>query len=80
MDSVRAKQILQALVDGMNPVTGAVLPRGDSCNQPEVMRALIWVLQEIEKIEQTENASAGSGGNADRNWTDEDERMLFALL
>lgn len=44
MDILRAKEILASLADGINPVTGEVLPPYDSCNQGDVLRALNTVL------------------------------------
>ena len=39
MDVVRAKEILETLADGVNPMTGEILPEWDSCNQADVVRA-----------------------------------------
>ena len=44
MDIERAKELLSALADGVNPLTGEVLSRSDSCNQVEIFRALQTVL------------------------------------
>ena len=47
MDIIRAKEILMALADGVNPMTGEVLPPEDSCNQADVIRALHTLLDAI---------------------------------
>ena len=47
MDIIRAKEILEILADGVNPMTGEVLPDGDSCNQVEVVRAIHTVLKSL---------------------------------
>lgn len=39
MDILRAKEIIEGLADGVNPLTGEVLSPEDSCNQAEVVRA-----------------------------------------
>ena len=44
MDICHAKELLTVLADGINPLTGEVLPSSDSCNQVEVVRALHAVL------------------------------------
>ena len=36
MDILRAKELLAALADGVNPFTGEILPDDDSCNQAEI--------------------------------------------
>lgn len=81
MDALYAKQILQSLADGVNPATGEVLSREDSCNEPAVIRALHWVLQELEKTEKPANASPRPGReNAGTPWTEEDEKMLCIMF
>ena len=81
MDSIYAKQILQSLADGVNPVTGEVLSREDSCNEPDVIRTLHWVLQELEKIEKAEKpAKKSKWENAGVPWTEEDEKTLCEMF
>ena len=63
MDIKYAKEILRNLADGINPITGEILPKEDSCNQVEIVRALHAVLEEMEKtaeeeMTQPENAGA----------------------
>lgn len=41
MDILRAKEIVEILADGVNPMTGEILSEGDSCNQAEVVRAYL---------------------------------------
>ncbi len=77
MDIVFAKQILQALADGVNPATGEVLPKNDSCNEPEVIRALHRVLQELEK---NDKAKKSKWENAGLPWTEEDEQTLCMMF
>lgn len=74
MDIFRAKEIMKCLADGVNPLTGEVLPPEDSCNQPEVIRAfhvILSVLPEKKQKSQPENAG--------KPWTSEDERVLAAM-
>ena len=81
MDSIYAKQILQSLAEGVNPATGEVLSREDSCNEPDVIRALHWVLQEMEKNEKAEKpAKKSKWENAGLPWNEEDERMLCVMF
>ena len=44
MELLQAKELLSILADGINPITGEILPEGDSCNQVEIVRALYKVL------------------------------------
>ena len=68
MDIQYAKKLLTILADGIHPITGEVLPPEDSCNHPQVIRALHAVLSE-KSDQEKQNASekklpenAGSGG------------------
>lgn len=73
MDITRAKEILSVLADGVNPVTGEVLPSEDSCNQPDVIRALHTLLAETSvktKTQAPEKAGA--------KWTAEEDAALIA--
>ena len=72
MDITRAKKILQTLADGVNPMTGEVLPAQDSCNQPDVIRALHAVLATDVKKAKSQPANAGA------RWDDAEIEMLIA--
>ncbi len=77
MDIQRAKEILSVLADGINPITGEVLPYTDSCNQADVVRALHSVIMELEK--QPKKKTQSQPENAGKPWSaDEDEQLLTA--
>lgn len=44
MDINRAKEIISALAEGIDPTTGEVLPENNVCNKSEVVRALYTIL------------------------------------
>lgn len=84
-------EILNTLLDGLDPVTGEVLENDHVCCTGEVMSALYEAVQALE-----EKRSSSSGGqareifrdnetnpstklNAGRRWTDEDDQHLKAL-
>ena len=48
MEFEKAQEILQVLADGYDPVTGEVFPPDSPYNNPEVIRALFTILQEIK--------------------------------
>ena len=56
MDITRAKELLSALADGIDPFTGELLPQNHVCNQPEMIRALHEVLNVIHS--QKENSAS----------------------
>ena len=76
MDIQRAKELLTVLSDGINPMTGEVLPNTDSCNQADIVRALHAVLLELDKPQKKVRKQPG---NASKRWTaEEDEQLLQA--
>lgn len=72
MDILHAKELLTILADGVNPMTGEVLPQEDSCNQVEIVRALHAVLGAIPKSKLTPQPI-----NAGKPWTKEEEAEMM---
>ena len=75
----KAKELLSALADGVNPLTGEVLGEGDSCNQPDIIRALHTVLFALDKAETTEKKPRNLPDNAGKPWSEEDDKQLQLL-
>ena len=76
MDIERAKDLLTALADGVNPITGELLPSYDSCNQAEIVRALHTAVTTLEKA--AKRAAKPQPDNAGKPWTVEEEAKLVA--
>ena len=74
MDITRAKEIIELLADGVNPLTGEVLSANDSCNQVEVVKALHTVLKHMSSISKVHPAE-----NAGKPWSPEDEEILCKM-
>ena len=49
MEIARAKEILAALAEGVDPTTGEVLPDNSVCNKGEVVRALYTALSSLDE-------------------------------
>lgn len=47
MDVHRAKELLTVLADGVDPLTGEVLPEDHVCNKGEIVRALHCAVEEF---------------------------------
>ncbi|MCO7159848.1 hypothetical protein NIA10_04325 [Agathobaculum butyriciproducens] len=68
MDVHRAKELLTILADGVDPLTGEVLPEDHVCNKGEIVRALHCAVEELSRRRKkrcpktTENLGR-------RNWT-----------
>ena len=63
MDLQRAKELLSGLADGVDPLTGEVLPEDHVCNKAEIIRAFHCVLKALPgkpPKPQPENANPGT--------------------
>lgn len=74
MDILCAKELLAALADGVNPLTGEILPDDDSCNQAEIVRALNTAVIELDKL--AARKARPQPENAGKPWTEEEEERL----
>ena len=74
MEIARAKEILAALAEGVDPTTGEVLPDNSVCNKGEVVRALYTALSYLD-----EKKPKNMPRNAGKPWTKEDEDLLLDL-
>ena len=72
MDVQYAKQLLEGLADGMNPLTGEVMSKDDVCNDPEIIRALHTILRILDR----EKLSKHLPENAGKPWKKEDDDEL----
>ncbi len=80
MDIAYAKKLLETLADGVNPVTGEVLSDEDSCNQPDVIRALHLAATCLEKAEKAEKRAKSLPENAGKPWNAEDDNKLTRMF
>lgn len=74
MDTTRAREIIAALAEGVDPTTGEVLPHDHVCNKGEVVRALYVALDTM-----TAKSKRNQPENAGKPWTAEDEYLLKEL-
>jgi hypothetical protein len=74
MNLQRAKELLAVLADGINPLTGEVLPDSDSCNQADIVRALHAVLMNLDSCSKKGRSLPE---NAGKPWTPEEDNMLI---
>lgn len=76
MDIIVAKEIITALADGVNPITGEVLPSECVCNDVEVVRAFYTVLKSLDAVATTKEVPQ----NAGKPWTEEDDELLMKMF
>jgi hypothetical protein len=76
MDPLGARQILQALVQGFDPVSGAELPAGTVVQHAEVIRALLAGISALEADAQRTRRRAQLPENVGRPWSAPEEEQL----
>ena len=74
MDISRAKEIVGALAEGIDPITGEVLPAGHLCNNADVVRAFYTLLQVNDKKKEKPYENSG------KKWTAEEDEQLKQLF
>ena len=80
MQQTRARQILQSLIQGIDPVTGDELPRETILHHADVVRALLAGLSALEETAARALRRAQLPDNVGRAWTTEEESRLVAAF
>ena len=75
MDLQRAKELLSGLADGVDPLTGEVLPEDHVCNKAEIIRAFHCVLKSLPG-----KASKPQPENTGKPWNDADDAVLCQMF
>ena len=88
MNAMQAQEILQMLLNGIDPVTGEIFPDDHVCNEPDVIRALHYAIAALGKEciqnQQNDNGKSDkarnpSAENAGKPWLPEDDAELLKL-
>lgn len=82
MTNETAREILQIMAKGIDPITGEILPDDHLCNYPEVARALCLAIQSMSPDSPINDLPVNKKNgklNAGRPWTKEDIRELEQL-
>jgi hypothetical protein len=80
MKQERARNILQALVQGVDPLTGDELPPGTILQQADVLRALLAGVAALEQTAARAQRRAQLPDNVGRAWTEDEEQTLIAAF
>lgn len=80
MQQTRARQILQSLIQGIDPVTGEELPRETVLQHADVLRALLAGLSALEQMAARALRRAQLPDNVGRDWTTEEESRLVTAF
>lgn len=77
MDTQQTIKVLQALLDGTNPDTGAVLPADSILHSPTVIRALARLILSFEYCEgRSQEKKRKLPPNAGRPWATEEDAQV----
>jgi hypothetical protein len=77
MQVQKARQILQALIQGVDPFNGEELASGSVLQQPDVMRAMLAGVAALEESAERSARRAQLPDNAGRPWNQEEEFELI---
>lgn len=72
MDTIRARELLTALADGIDPFTGEVFPKEHICNHPDIIRAFHQVLGSVQGQKKDDRAP-----NAGKPWPQMEKDKLI---
>ncbi len=78
MQEQRARKILQALVQGVDPTTGAELEAGTVLQRADVLRALLAGVAALEQISARAQRRAQLPENVGLPWSSDEERTLVS--
>jgi len=76
MKEQRAREILQALVQGIDPLSGEELPSGTIMQHADVLRALLAGVTALELAAARSQRRAQLPDNVGRAWTKDEEATL----
>ena len=76
MNNQEAINIIQALVNGINPLSDEPLPANDLCLNSDIERALQAAIPALESRIRYDERQAKLPANAGKPWTDEEDQQL----
>jgi DNA-binding NarL/FixJ family response regulator len=76
MDLVASRHILEALADGLDPITGEALPPGSPIASADVAMALQTALDALDYRIERQEREAALPPNAGKPWHAEEDRTL----
>lgn len=80
MQEHRARKVLQALVQGVDPATGEELTAPGVLQQADVLRALLAGIAALDQVAARAHRRSQLPENVGVQWTAEEERLLIAAF
>ncbi len=78
MNISQAREIVEALANGIDPITGEVFAKDHSFNDPDIIRALFVAAEELKKAEKRANRKLPE--NAGKPWNDVLDNELKSMF
>lgn len=76
MDETKALDIVSALADGINPLTGEAFPADSPYQSPDIVRAL-FIARTVVEARARVRQRTPLPGNAGKPWSEEEDRKLL---
>ncbi len=77
MELTQAIEIIKALADGVDPITGEVFENDSPYQHPQIIRALFVALKVLESNIQVQSRKEILPSNAGGQWTEEEDNQLL---
>jgi hypothetical protein len=71
-----ARSVLQSLIQGLDPATGAELPKDAIVNRIEINRSMLVAMTAMEQVEARMLRRAQLPESVGKTWTEEEEQQL----
>jgi DNA-binding NarL/FixJ family response regulator len=72
----RSRQVLQALVQGVDPETGSELPADTVLNRVDVVRASLAAVEALDTVNARALRRAQLPGSVGKTWSEQEEQQL----
>ena len=82
MEAEKAADIIGALADGVNPLTGEEFPKDSVYNNPEIIRAMFAAAEALkqEGLREARRRNRKLPPNAGQPWSPEEDEKLAAMF
>ncbi len=77
MNTSQALEMINALADGIDPVTGEEMADASPYQHPQVVSALYVAVRQLESALRREKIKSTLPANAGLSWTDDEDRKLI---
>jgi hypothetical protein len=77
MDNSAAIELIRSLANGIDPITGEIIPESNSLNDPRIIRAFFLAIQALETKDVHISAKRRKLNNAGKPWSPEEDQQLI---